>query len=274
MSTPRAQTLNRLFSIGYVAKGIVYVLVGGLTLATVLGFSAGSGGVDGPRAVLDWLAEQPLGRFLVGALGVGLIAYAVWRFYRAGADPAGEGHDAKGGAKRVGYAASGLANGLLGVVALLTAFGSGAGSGSGGATQGGTSQQGMVARLLEQDWGVWLVGIVGAGVIAAGLYQFVKAVRAEFVDDIHWRVLSRETVKNLGRWGFFARGLVFGIVGYFLVVAAVRSNASSYRGTEGALEWLSTHSYGVWLLGLTSAGLLLFGVYSVLKGRYGSIADA
>ena len=263
----RHETLNKLFSLGYIAKGIVYILVGGLTLATVLGFSAGSGGVDGPRAVLDWVAEQPLGRILVGLLGVGLLGYSVWRFYRAANDPKDEGGDAKGTAKRVGYVGSGIANGILGVVALSMAMSSGGNSGSAG------SKQGMVAKLLQEDWGVWVVGIVGAGVVCAGIFQFVKGVRANFLEDIHWRVLSRDTVKNLGRWGFFARGLVFGIVGYFLIMAAVRSNAGKFKGTEGALEWLSTHSYGVWLLGITSAGLLLFGVFSVLKGRYGSIYD-
>ena len=257
-----AEAQNRLFSLGYIAKGIVYILVGGLTLATVLGF--GSGGVEGPRGVLEWITQQSFGRILVGLLGVGMLCYAIWRAYCAVADPTDEGHDAEGGTKRVGYAASAAANGALAVVALNMALGSGGG--------GGSDQQGMVARLLQESWGQWVVGLVGAGVIGAGIYQLVKAYRAEFMRDISWRQLSDDTIRKLGRFGFFARGVVFGIIGFFLILAATRSSASEFKGTEGALEWLAQHSYGVVLLGLVSAGLLAYGAFAVVKGRYGRVA--
>ena len=267
MSAP-AKTLNALFTAGYVAKGVVYFLVGGLTLATVLGFSMGGSGAEGPKGVLRWVEDQPLGNVLVGALGLGLLAYAAWRIYRGAADPRDEGKEASSLAKRAGYVFSGLANGTLGVLALRLALGGGSGSGGGGAA---TDKQGMVAQLLEQPWGPWLVGAVGVGVVCVGGYQVYKGVKAKFVDNIHWRDIDRKVVKRVGRYGFFARGLVFAIIGYFLVLAAVQSNASEFRGTEGALEYLTEHSYGIWLLGVVSAGLLLFGVFSVMKGRYGSI---
>lgn len=255
--------LNKCFSFGYIAKGIVYVLVGGFTLATVLGFSGG-GGIEGPKGIIQWVSNQTFGNILVGLLGLGLLGYALWRIYRGIADPTGEGHDASSAVKRTGYIVSGLANGTLAVLALRLALGGGGG--------GGQSKQGLVARMLSEPWGQWVVGIIGAIVIGVGVYQIRKGIKAEFVKDISWHRISNDTIKKIGRYGHIARGVVFGIIGFFLIMAATRSNASEFKGTEGALEWLAANPYGLWLLGLTSAGLLLFGVFSVMKGRYGRIA--
>ncbi len=262
MATKR-ETLNTLFSAGFIAKGIVYILVGVLTLVTVLGFSGG--GIEGPRGILKWVAEQPFGRILVGLLSAGLLGYALWRLYRGIADPLREGKEPTSVAKRLGYVGSGLVNGTLAVIGLRLAIMGGSSSSS------GTSQQGMVANLLQESWGQWLVGIVGVIVIGVGCYQVYKGVKTAFVQDIAWRGISNNTIKQIGRYGFFARGLVFGIIGYFLIRAATSDDASEFKGTEGALEYLAANPYGLWLLGFTSAGLLLFGIFSVLKGWFGSI---
>lgn len=255
-------TLNKLFSAGYIAKGIVYLLIGGFTLATVLGFSGG-GGVEGPKGIIRWVSDQPLGSVLVALLGAGLLAYAVWRVYRGVADPTDEGREPSSVAKRVGYVASGLVNGTLAVLAFRLAFGQGG---------GGQSQQGLVARMLAEPWGPWVVGAIGVVVVGVGAYQLRKGIKARFVRTIHWRHVSNDTIEKIGRYGHFARAVVFAIIGYFLVLAAVKSDASEYKGTEGALEYLAANPYGLWLLGLTAAGLLLYGVYAVMKGRYGRIA--
>ena len=261
MNVP-AQTLNRLFSIGFVAKDIVYVLVGGLTLATVLGFASGS--AEGPRGILRWLADQTFGSIVVGALGLGLLAYALWRLYRGFFDPKSEGADAKSAGKRVGYVVSGLANGTLGVLALRIAFGSG--------SSGGNGQRSLVRSILELSWGEYLLMAIGVAIIGTGAYQAYKGYKARFVKDIHWSGVSDDTIKKIGRYGHYARGLVFAIIGYFVILTGVKGDASEFKGTEGALEWLTQHSYGVWLLGLVSAGLLLYGVFAVMKGWFGSIA--
>ena len=257
-------TLNKCFSFGYIAKGIVYILIGGFTLATVLGFSGG-GGIEGPKGIIQWVSNQTFGNILVGLLGLGLLGYALWRIYRGIADPTREGHDPSGVIKRIGYVVSGLANGTLAVLALRLAIGGGGGG-------DGQSKQGMVAKMLAEPWGQWVVGIVGAIVIGVGLFQIRKGIKAEFVKDISWHRISNDTIKKIGRYGHIARGVVFGIIGYFLILAATKSSASEFKGTEGALEYLADNAYGLWLLGITAFGLLLYGVFAVMKGRYGRVA--
>ena len=249
--------LDSLFRAGFIAKGAVYLLIGGLTLATLLGFSAGSDGVQGPQGVLEWVEGQPLGNVLVALLGAGLLAYAAWRLYCGIADPHAEGHDPKSAGKRLGYMGSGLFNGALGVLALKLAFSS---SGS-----GGNSQRSLLQQLLEKSWGEYFLIVAGVVMIGVGLYQAYKGYKADFVTDIHWRRISRQTIKRIGRYGHFSRAIVFAIIGYFIILTGTRSDADSFRGTEGALEWLSANPYGLWLLGITCAGLVMYGVFAVLK---------
>jgi len=62
--------------------------------------------------------------------------------------------------------------------------------------------------------------------------------------------------------------VVFGLVGVFLIVAAVDYNPDKAVGPDGALAKVGHASYGPFLLGIVAAGLLAFGVYSLADGRY------
>jgi hypothetical protein len=65
-----------------------------------------------------------------------------------------------------------------------------------------------------------------------------------------------------------ARGIVFGIVGLFVITAAVRANPGEARGLEGALDTLAAQPFGPWLLAFVAAGLACYGVYSLVEARY------
>jgi len=65
-----------------------------------------------------------------------------------------------------------------------------------------------------------------------------------------------------------ARGVVFGIIGFFLVQAALNSNANEARGLSGALRALEQQSYGQWVLGIVALGLIAYGFYMLVLARY------
>jgi len=70
-----------LGKIGYVAKGIAIVLVGGLFgYAAITHDPKKSGGLD---AALQKLLQQPFGQVIIAAIGVGLICYGLFCFARA-----------------------------------------------------------------------------------------------------------------------------------------------------------------------------------------------
>ncbi len=62
--------------------------------------------------------------------------------------------------------------------------------------------------------------------------------------------------------------VVFGLVGYFLIKAAVEYSPSQAVGLDGALARLQVQSSGPILLGVVAAGLVAFAVYSIADARY------
>jgi hypothetical protein len=253
--------VERLARLGYLAKGIVYAIVG--VLAVQAAFGAGGQTTD-TKGALGAIAAQPFGKFLLALLTVGLIGYVVWRFVQAVQDPEHKGDDAKGWATRLGYAVSGLIYASL----AFTAIGLIRGSDGGG---GGNSEQDWTARLLAQPFGQWLVGLVGAFVIGLGFYQLYQAYKAKFRKQMKLQEMSptEETwATRIGRFGLGARGVVFCIIGFFLLQAARQSDASQVRGLDGALQSLAQQPYGPWLLGIVALGLVAYGIHMAVQARY------
>ena len=78
----------------------------------------------------------------------------------------------------------------------------------------------------------------------------------------------RRLIERLGVVGHLARMVVFGLIGVFLVKAAVDYNPNDAVGVDGALAKLVHHSYGHLLLGIVAAGLIAFALYSLSDARY------
>ncbi|NEQ24981.1 MAG: DUF1206 domain-containing protein [Microcoleus sp. SIO2G3] len=253
--------VERLARLGYLAKGIVYAIVG--VLAVQAAFGSGGQTTD-TKGALGAIASQPFGKFLLALLTVGLIGYVVWRFVQAVQDPEHKGDDAKGWATRLGYAVSGLIYASLAFTAISLIRGSGGGG-------GGNSEQDWTARLLAQPFGQWLVGLVGAFVIGLGFYQLYQAYKAKFRKQMKLQEMSptEETwATRIGRFGLGARGVVFCIIGFFLLQAARQSDASQVRGLDGALQSLAQQPYGPWLLGIVALGLIAYGIHMAVQARY------
>lgn len=247
---------------GYAAKGVVYLIIGGL--AALAAFTGGGRTTDS-RGAFEEILSQSYGKLLLGAVAVGMAAYAVWRFVQAVKDTENKGSDAKGIARRIGYAAIGVIHIGLAYSAAQLIFG------SGGASRGDAASKEWTATLLAQPFGQWLVGAVGLGFIAFAVSQFYKAYTAKFREKLKTNEMSEKTqtfATRFGQAGLSARGLVFGIIGVFLIQAALNSNASQARGLSGALRALEQQSYGQWVLGIVALGLVAYGLYMLVLARY------
>jgi hypothetical protein len=255
--------IERFARFGFAAKGVVYAVVG--ILAAQAAFTAGGETTD-PQGALQSIVTQPFGQVLLGLIAIGLAGYVLWRFLEAILDPEGIGSDAKGIAKRLGYATSGFIYAGLAFSAVKLAAGS-VGNGS----DGDSSAQDWTARILSQPFGQWLVGLGGAFAIGLGFYFFYEAFSAKFCKELKIREMSsteRKTATWFGRVGITARGIVYTIVGIFLITAARQSNPNQARGVGGALGALAEQPYGPWLLGVVALGLILYGVYMGLYAKY------
>lgn len=260
--------METLARFGYVAKGFVYGVIAILALLTA--FSVG-GDTDtsGTSGALQAISRQPFGQALLALITIGLIGYVLWRLIQAIKDPEHKGTDAKGLFSRLGYLMSGFAYGGVALNAALLALGS---SSSGGG--GNSSKQDWTAIVLQQPFGRWLVGLAGAVTVGIGFYRLYRAYKTKFRKKLNLSELDRDREKwlvNISRLGIAARGVVFIMIGFFVLQAAHQYNPQKVKGLDGALFTLTQQPYGKALLALMALGLVCYSVYLLLQARYRQI---
>jgi Na+/proline symporter len=261
MATATPEWVDPTMRVGFTARGAVYVLVGGLAfLAAVDGGTA-----PGTKGALENLLGGPWGTVLLAAIGIGLFCYAAWRGLCAMMDLESRGDDAKGWAARTGQIASGIAHLGLAVFAVSLVWGSGGGGSGGG--QGGGSTEHWTAMLMQQPFGRWLVGILGAVVIGAGAYQFYKAHKEKYKEFMA-ATRTTERLSKVLKYGLDAHGVVIGIIGGFLIWAALSANPNRAGGVGQVLDTIRYATFGQILLGLMGLGLISFAVYCFVEARY------
>ena len=243
---------------GLLAKGVSYGLVGALAIE----LAAGHGGnATSRQGALAQLARHPFGKYVLIALAAGFGCYALWRFIQAYAERPDQGDGTlKVWGKRAGYIGRGLVYvGLtFSTIKVLT--------GAHSESQTAKAHK-STAIVLAWPGGTWIVGVAGAILVAVGLWNLYRGLARKFEDK--WRVSRlgpavRKWGSRAGVLGHVARFVVFALIGGFLVKAAVDYNPRDAIGLDGALQKLAHHSYGPWLLGLTAAGLIAYGVYCLV----------
>jgi hypothetical protein len=253
---PRSSALEAAGRAGFVARGVIYGLVGVLALQ-VLG--AGDARAD-QQGALKVVARQPFGGVLVGALAAGFAGYAAWRVVEA---VRRDDDGATAWLERAGYLVSAAAYAALAVgsVSLLT------GDAGPGRDQASTAS----ATVLSWPGGPWLVGTAGLALAGVGVWMAWRGLSRDFADGLELGSLSeggRRAVELLGVVGNVARGVVFGVMGWFVVRAAVRFDPDQAAGFDVALHRVANASYGPFLLAAVATGLLVFAAFCFAQARY------
>jgi hypothetical protein len=252
-----AKTLGWLARAGLVARGVVYAIIGVLALELALGEG---GKATDQEGALQTIAHQSFGELLLVLLAIGLGGYALWRLIRAAVGHGAEQRDST--FERISSLDSGIAYGLLCIAAVGILTSSGGGSGSTKETTGG---------VLGWTGGTIIVGVAGAILIGVAVYQAYKGLARKFLEDAKTGEMSEGVKKAytaLGVFGHVARAVVFALIGYGLLKAAIDYNPKEAIGLDGALREVAHASYGPALLGLVAAGLIGFGAYSIVDARY------
>ena len=209
---------------GFVARGLIYAIIG--ILALKLAFGHG-GKLTDQKGALHTVANQPFGKVLLTLVAIGLGGYSLWRFVRAAIGHGPEGSDT--GFDRVAALASGIAYGACARSRSRSCWGPAAGA---RATKKAT------AGVLGWPAGTWIVGIAGVVMIGVALYQGYRGITKKFLEESKVEEMGPEVKKwisRLGTVGHLARMVVFGLVGVFLIKAAIDYNPSKAVGLDGAL---------------------------------------
>lgn len=250
----------QLARVGYFAIGVVYFLIGVLA---ILGIFDRGGQFAGPGGIANMARTLPYGRLLVGLITLGLLFYIGWRFLQAFGDVEQRGSDRQGLLRRAGLMMSGFSYLGLAVLSAHWLF-----------TGGGSvndPKEDLLAQAMGNPVGNIIGGIVGAAIVGVGLFQFYGALTAGFTRYLNLKKSGNgmaTVLKGLGRFGLFWRGVVFLVIGGFMVVGAVQSDPTDVMGLNEMFLRIGQQYYGFWLIGFMAAGLMAYGVFVMLKARY------
>jgi len=251
---------------GYLARGVVYVVVALLAGRAAFGHRHPAAS----RGAFMEVLRQPLGRVILGVLAIGLLGYAAWRFVQAVLDPERKGTKLKALGKRASYLFTSVVYVGMAAAAVRLALG-------GPPEHDRTTAAEWVAPVMRHSLGRWAVLAVGLWVAGYGLWLLWRSVAKEPEKRLDVSTLSpgmQRTFKVAGRIGVAARGVVFGVIGAWLVLAAWHLRPGEAKMPAGALESVREQPYGRVLLALVAFGLGAFGFFEIVKARYRHITPA
>ncbi|MEV5002406.1 DUF1206 domain-containing protein [Nocardioides sp. LML1-1-1.1] len=250
--------LDGMARAGFVAYGVVYLLIGWLAAQLALGRPQGSASGKGAFAEI---AQKPLGAVVLWLAAGGLAALAVWQVCQAVG-----GHRDHDGVRRLlsraGSAGRAVVLAGLAVLAVRTALGGSGGSGSSG---------GVTGRLLGMPGGPLLVVAAGAVVLAIAGASAYRGLSDRWRKDIDAEGRTGEVgraVEVLARAGYLSRGLAFGVIALLLVRAGVEHDPSESGGLDQAIMRFRDEPAGPWLMVVVAVGLACFGAYHLVRAWY------
>ncbi|MFD1094658.1 DUF1206 domain-containing protein [Salegentibacter chungangensis] len=266
--------IAKIRSAGFFTKGMVYLILGGLTFMAALGLG---GDIASTEGVINFLLQLPLGKALVGVVALGLTAYVLWRLYQMLIRPhrsnSGDKGDIETGFKRFRYFYSAIFYAFIAysfAEPLLSAvFGD-----PESPSEEEPDKKAALWEMLSHSWGEILIWGVAFVVGAQAIWQFSLAYSAKFMKKIdNYPSIKNEYdfIRKAGRMGYVARGVVFGIISLFLVKVMLQHNADAYKGTEAAMQYLLSFSYGSFLLGAVSLGLIGYGIFNIMVARHANL---
>ena len=265
-------SIAKIRSIGFFTKGMVYLMVGALTFMAALNWG---GSISSSNNVVRFLMDLPMGKTLVGTTSLGLIAYSLWRFYQVIlVQREAKNEKVKAGFKMLRYFYSGIF-----YITIAYSFAKplintwrGKAMETGGDQNG--EERAALWQLLNNDWGkvlLWALALLIAGQAMQQFYISYKAGFMKKIDNYPQVRHEYDLIRKLGRFGYIARGVVFGILAFFVVKVILSHNANAYKGTQGALEYLLSFNYGTFLLGMVSLGLAGYGLFHIMVARHADL---
>lgn len=263
----RSETARKVVLVGWAAKGVVYLALAYLVLQMAFGSAPQQATTTG---ALQYIAGQGPGRITLILLGIGLLAFAVGRILEV-TTLAGPNIEAKD--KAVAAVLAFLYTSLAITAFSIVGFAGASSSGSGG----GSSEQQGSAFLLGLPGGRYIVGAVGLGIIAFGLYEIYKGVKQAFLPTLRTAEMSsgmRTAVTRIGTAAYVTKGAILALVGYFFVLSAVTYDPDEAKGLDAALTEIAQQSWGQVVLALVSLGLLAYAVFAFIESRYRRVGSS
>ena len=256
--------VRRMAQLGYAAKGLLYVIVGGTAVMAVLSMGRR---VRGTGGALNFLLTSPFGRLGVAFIALGLFGFVLRRFIQIFVSPTVGQRPAplKRVSRRIGYVFSGLGHLGIALTALELALGLRSRS-------GGSSMKVWMPLLQASELlGVSLIRLAGLAIVGFAIFQFYLAISRRFEVDLRTEDMSYEVKRvtyGFGIVGHVGRGVAFLISGGVLVYAGWFAADIETGGLTQTLRTFQSAPFGIWIFLAVAAGLAAFGIYLVLAALH------
>lgn len=250
---------------GFVAYGVVHLVIGFLAVQLALGQSQGKASSTG---ALNEVAQQPFGIVLLWLIVVGMFVLVAWRLFEVTMGRRSE----ESGDPEIGMR---LASGLKAVIYAVLGYSAvkvAVGSGGGGSGKGGrSSEEAMTATVMNWPAGQWLVVAGALAIIGYGGFLIYQGW-----DDKHAKHLESEGRSGqagrayllLGKIGYTAKGVALLLVGGLLAWAGVTHESGKSAGIDQALATLLKQPFGSWMVGMIGVGLGCYGLFCFARARH------
>ena len=236
---------DALARFGFFARGLVYVLVGGIAARVAL---LQRGRANGPADALARTLTGLSGRLALAVVVAGLFAFVLFR--------AAQCVRTRRRFAQIGYVASAFGNLFLAIAAVRILLKLRAGGDAAGLRELGS-------RLVSTAWGRGALELGGAIAVVAGGVEMARALLGRLSADFTAAIMARERKRwtsLLARVGIFAHGVVLAVAGASICRAGFEANPRALSGTEAALRTIKRADSGPVLFALVAVGLLAYGV--------------
>lgn len=244
--------------IGFISKGIVYLVIGILSLLAALQMGGESSGTN---QALAFLKRQPFGQVMLMFLGVGLLCYSFWMFVQSIKDPENSGSGKKAKLRRFGLFTTGLVYTFVAILAFYHLF-----------TQSysGDSETHYLSFLDPSVISLLFIGIgivllIQAIVLIVGVFNGGLLDQFNLEGQKHYR-----KIKMLGKFGFYARAFVVLIISYFFLRAGIYTGSHDIKGMQEAFAFMDQSTLSRILMAVTAIGFISYGAFYVFLTRFRS----
>ena len=243
---------------GFAVMALLHIIVGVIAIALAFG----QPGQAEATGAIEQLGANPWGPAVLWTCVVACTGLALWQLseatLRARRLPS---------AKRLGK--------LISSGCLTVAYGSVGLSFAGFAVgirgDSGDTTRDISTALLDAPFGLPLLVAVGLTVMGVGVYFVVKGLRRGFKKELFRFEGTRrgKLIDSLGVTGHVAKGIALNLAGLLFVIAAGKQSPEESTGLDGSLKALRDHPFGPYLLVAIGAGFICYGLFALVRARFG-----
>jgi hypothetical protein len=263
--------VDRLSRAGLASRGVVYAVLAYLVARVALG-ALGTAAVDKPASgpgVAQAIVSQDGGHAMLVILAIGLLLYALFSILDAVLHHDDESPAAKKWGDRALSAWGFVVYGSFSGYCFVTGLSFEGGYGTSAADQYQHTQ--WSSDVLRWPGGVYYLGALGMILLIIAAFLVSRAGRRSFRPRLDREQMSSRmwTVANvLGVVGYLGRAALFGIVGWFILHAAVENDPRQGQGVDGSLRMFADSAAGPYVLWLIAVALFGYALYMFVETRY------